>query len=758
MDKMDKMDKKKFVFKPHFHVETIDGEGVFLLTEEGHTVLTGKIYELVAPLINGKNNGEEIVDSLSEKLSPEKVYYALALLEKKGYIMDNYVCEFPGAAAFWTANGLDPEKAEHRLSTTPLSIASFGGIDVDLFTQALSSLGINPGHDTDFNVVLTDDYLRAGLSAYNLDALEKNKPWMLIKPVGQKIYLGPIFNPGNTGCWKCLETRHAQNREAEKFVMDKKGRKDPFFLNSGQTATLQVAFNMAATQIAKWIANGKSELEGKLLSLDTTTWQMEIHVLTQRPQCPACGDKEMFSRKNNSGPVLFKRDKVAFTADGGHRTMFPDETIQKYQHLVSPITGVVNLLERNPFVGSHVHVYLAGHNFAFGHDSLNSLKAGLRSMSVGKGMSKNQAMASGMCEAVERHSGVFEGYEPRQLSSFEALGEKAIHPNSCMLFSPLQYKDRNAINAGKSKFNHVPEPFEDLGLKMEWSPVWSLTHERVKYLPTQYLYYGYRYPDGTKNPDYFNACSNGSASGNTLEEAVLQGFFELVERDCVALWWYNMLKKPAVDIDSFEEPYFTELIQYYGSLNRSIWVLDITSDLAIPCFVAISKRTDQKEAHMIFGFGCHLDARSALQRAMTEMNQSLPQVIQLFDKNTPRDFGDDEAVTWWKTATCENQPYMAPDPGLPVKKKGNYPAIQFTDILDEILVCQTRVEKLGMEMLVLDQTRPDIGVNVAKVIVPGLRHFWARFAPGRLFEVPVQMGWQKTALKESQLNPIPMFF
>jgi len=42
-----------------------------------------------------------------------------------------------------------------------------------------------------------------------------------------------------------------------------------------------------------------------------------------------------------------------------------------------------------------------------------------------------------------------------------------------------------------------------------------------------------------------------------------------------------------------------------------------------------------------------------------------------------------------------------------------------------------------MEFLVLDQTRPDIALPVVKVIVPGLRHFWPRFGPGRLYEIPV---------------------
>ncbi len=53
-----------------------------------------------------------------------------------------------------------------------------------------------------------------------------------------------------------------------------------------------------------------------------------------------------------------------------------------------------------------------------------------------------------------------------------------------------------------------------------------------------------------------------------------------------------------------------------------------------------------------------------------------------------------------------------------------------------------------MEMLVLDQTRPDIGLRVAKVIVPGMRHMWKRLGTGRLYDVPVSMGWLKEALTE----------
>ena len=54
-------------------------------------------------------------------------------------------------------------------------------------------------------------------------------------------------------------------------------------------------------------------------------------------------------------------------------------------------------------------------------------------------------------------------------------------------------------------------------------------------------------------PLFARADSNGCAAGSVLEEAVLQGLLELIERDAVALWWYNRLRRPAVDLESADD-------------------------------------------------------------------------------------------------------------------------------------------------------------------------------------------------------------
>jgi ribosomal protein S12 methylthiotransferase accessory factor len=513
---------------------------------------------------------------------------------------------------------------------------------------------------------------------------------------------------------------------------------------------------MAATEVFKWIVQGENKrLEGVLVTHDTLSLETQNHILIKRPQCSSCG--EIVNGLNQKPlPIILGHRKKTFTADGGHRYFSPEETLRNYQHHISPLTGVVRGLgKRDRHSNGLTHTYVAGHHFTTMFDDLDALRQNLGGRSAGKGKTDQQAKVSALCEAIERYSGVFQGDEIRQKSSYQQLGDKAIHPNACMNFSQKQYNNCQEWNATCSSwFQKVPEPFDE-EREIEWTPVWSLTHEDFKYLPTAYCYYGYPKPS---KPDCW-ANSNGCAAGNTIEEAILQGFMELVERDCVALWWYNRLKKPRVDLDSFDEPYFQALKDYYQTLHRELWVLDITSDLNIPAFAAITRRTNRQEEDIILGYGAHFDPKLAIGRALTEVNQILPNVLSAHANGSTQypPSSDPLALKWWKTATLENQPYLIPDENVSPKGSGDYSQCWSDDLLDDVVLCQQIAEKNGMEMLVLDQTRPDIGLRVVKVIVPGMRHWWKRLGSGRLYEVPVKMGWLKEPLNETQLNPFPMW-
>src|SRR5688572_8570973 len=246
-------------FKAHFDVETVKGEGVFLLSEIGRSVLNGRLYETVSSLIDGHRSTDDIVQELQGQVSAAEVYYALAQLEQKGYLTDSDQSAGVNERAFWSIQDIAPQTAARFLAKTKVAVTSIGEVEAGPFLTLLQSVQVGVGADGKFGVVLTDDYLRTELRAYNNDALRKERPWILIKPAGSQILVGPVFHPGQAACWECLAQRMRANRSVEMFLQRKQKRDDVFPVpRAGTAATQQVAYGVAATEIAKWIVRSQN--------------------------------------------------------------------------------------------------------------------------------------------------------------------------------------------------------------------------------------------------------------------------------------------------------------------------------------------------------------------------------------------------------------------------------------------------------------------------------------------------------------------
>jgi oxazoline/thiazoline synthase len=768
-------------FKPCYSVSTIEPDQVFLLSERETVCLRDRFLYLVASLVDGDRSSDDILEAIQLKLLSAiqidqdtstffqealevsiKVQSALFQMEREGYLVEQDDLLPSNLITFCHHLNVNSNQAHQRLKSTKVAVKSFGSLAREDFIANLQSLHIKIANDesdserADLTVVLTDDYLHHNLDDFNQKSIQSQVPWMLVKPLGTMLWLGPLFDSQQTACWQCLASRLKDNRPVAGYVQRANNQSvAPIPPQEFLPSTVQIALGMAATEVFKWIVQGQNNrLKNTLITYDSLTLKSQEHSVVKRPQCPSCGQVRQGKERKPLPVVLGHRQKI-FTADGGHRFCSPQETLRQYQYHLSPLTGVVRELSKLP--GNYLnHTYIAKHHFLNVFDDLTSLYQNLGGKSAGKGRTDIQARASAFCEAIERYSGVFQGDEIVEKGSYQQMGDKAIHPNLCMNFSQMQYQNREEWNANCSGwFQKVPEPFDEERV-IEWTPVWSLTHQGFKYLPTAYCYYGY--PESSKLDCW--AGSNGCAAGNTLEEAILQGFMELVERDCVALWWYNRLKKPQVDLDSFDDPYFQMLKQYYQTeLNRELWVLDLTSDLSISTFAAISRSSNRLTEDIVLGFGAHFDPKIAISRALTEVNQILPSVLsaQKDGRTAYPPFTDSLATNWWKNATINNQPYLLPDDRVATRVQSDYPQLASDDFWEDIRCCQQIVEKHGMEILVLDQTRPDVGLRVAKVIIPGMRHWWRQLGAGRLYEVPVKMGWLKEPLMEDQLNPFPMW-
>ena len=332
-------------------------------------------------------------------------------------------------------------------------------------------------------------------------------------------------------------------------------------------------------------------------------------------------------------------------------------------------------------------------------ETVHELRAGLSGGSFGKGSTAEQGEASALMEAIERYSGIFQGDEIRAKRRFTDFPSgEAIPPNDVLLFSDAQLRQGRAPTpalgrAGRRSRRYSIDRPRSNGRR---SGLCATSASNI-FRPACCIFF-------TGAPRrHSHADSNGCAAGNTLEEAIVQGFLELVERDAYAIWWYNRLQRPEVDLGQFDDSYVRDLQNQLAETGRRLWVLDVTSDLGIPTFVAITHWMQNGRENIEFGSGAHFDARIALLRALTELNQFLS--LGLMGGGT----GEKSSLDGATPLRLQDHPYLTPS-GNPVVQPDSSSKFGHLDTREQVTACVALAKRAGLDFLVLDQTRPDIEV------------------------------------------------
>ena len=748
--------KQKFLrIKESWSLTTLEDRLAFLVSEgKGGIVNNVQSVALLEKIANGTVSREQLLQEAGRTGDWGQVYYALEQLEANGYITSDPAPFPPEQMAWWQELGYDPVLLKKKFTTHPLMIQGLGGVSLSAFRTVSEATGLRIAAEGKIGVVLTPDYLFPDLEFINREALEKGQVWLLVKLNGGQPLIGPLFGVGHEfPCWDCLRHRLELHNHQEKIfqALSESGDRLRKPLIQHPIAE-QIAMNMAVQELVKWIYEGKHDyLQNGLFSMNPRTWERTFHKLLKRPQCTSCGDPDI--RMQHPAPIELNSTSQNLTLIGGYRTVSPEETFERFKHHISSLTGVVPYVKPYyPLPGTPVFNFLSGKNMALRSNSMFWMNLHLRSANGGKGKSEIQAKTGALCESIERYCMT---YQDRTFGITGTLAEieNAIHPNDCQLYSEQQYKERTQLNAQATKFySLIPVPFNP-DLEMEWTPVYSLSQNTFKYLPSCFCFG--QYPNEDEAQQFAYPDSNGCAAGNTIEEAILQAMLELIERDAVAIWWYNRIPRPGVDLDSFANAYIDEVRAYYEEIGRSLYVLDLTTDLKVPVFVAISHKTNRNEKdRIIFGFGAHVDASIAIERSIIELNQMLPAGQPGNYKGPTR---DPILINWMEHISLKNQPYLFPKKGDESRQAEDYGELCPASLFDSVSYLIECVEQAGMEVLVHDLTQPDVELPVVRVLIPGIRHMWRRTAPGRLYEVPVKLGWLEQPLSEAELNPISVF-
>jgi YcaO-like protein with predicted kinase domain len=386
--------------------------------------------------------------------------------------------------------------------------------------------------------------------------------------------------------------------------------------------------------------------------------------------------------------------------EGTHRTVPPAETIARVQGMLRPmgITRVANVTGLD-CIGIPVTMVC---------------RPNARSLAVsqGKGVDLDSARASGIMEAIE-----------------------LFHAEHILL--PLKLASWNDL-----RFSHSVVPLDalprysvssfDPNQPMVWIEGRELTSGEALWLPYELVHTNFTLPL-PPGSGCFVMSSNGLASGNHPCEAIVHGLCELVERDAAAL--FALHPAPAqdrarVDLDSVTDPHCRSLIERCTRAGMALGVWDMTSDIRIPAFKCIVLERDAnpfRALGALEGMGCHPVREVALSRAITEAVQGRLVIIAgSRDDNGRSRYRDTMAAERASLArACLSRPSVR-----------RFTAVRshvYDSFEEDVGWIVGRLRKVGLQqVVVVDLTKPEFGIPVFRVVVPGLEtyHHVEGYLPG----------------------------
>jgi YcaO-like protein with predicted kinase domain len=217
--------------------------------------------------------------------------------------------------------------------------------------------------------------------------------------------------------------------------------------------------------------------------------------------------------------------------------------------------------------------------------------------------------------------------------------------------------------------------------------------------------------------------TNGLASGNTAEEAILHGLCELIERDALAIWEHSGPSAQAasrLELESIEGSIARDIVERFRSVDLSPIVWDATSDVGIATFrVALYDDTSDPVTRPLptsLGAGCHPDRTIALCRALTEAAQSRLTAIagSRDDLGRPRyrDTQSAQTLTSFRSAAHSNSGQ---------RQFNTVPTAMTESVGADLNRVVTQLQQASLtQILLADLSRQGLPVSVVRVIVPGL--------------------------------------
>ena len=372
---------------------------------------------------------------------------------------------------------------------------------------------------------------------------------------------------------------------------------------------------------------------------------------------------------------------------GTHRVIAPRETIEINQDKLKK-AGITRIADITDLDRIGLPIYTAIRPTA---------EEGAISIYGGKGISKDHAKASAMMEGFERYSAERQDSDETIIATPNEIGRYGdyIDPKSLNLPKDFEKKDISDIN-------------------LEWSKSKDIISGNEYYIPTNAIFHPYASDSNAES--LFKSNTNGLASGNILDEAILHGMLEVIERDAWSIFELTHKNYAQIDIESIESELIIDIIDKFESEGIKIKLMDFTADIKISTIAASADDTITKDAGLLtLGMGTHLDPEVAILRALTEVAQSRATQINGAREDTVRaDFAREAGYERMKRI---NKYYFKDE-----KEKISLSDIEnksTSSITKDIEIVKSELTANDIEkILYVDLTRPEIDVSVVRVVIP----------------------------------------
>jgi ribosomal protein S12 methylthiotransferase accessory factor len=582
--------------------------------------------------------------------------------------------------------------------------------------------------------------------------------------------IGPCVIPRQAGCTSCAELRKSgaisftADRELLRASLSQVHSPVTYqpWLSSFGLETLAL---LAAREVTTYLHDpAQLQTACALLTVSLSTLQCQRHSLLPSPACPDCGQQPA-DRAELAEIVLQARPKADAAT---YRIREPlagrARILATY---VDQCTGLVSslLTQQTRFLPT---------------TSTQLSTGGETTTGTGCTLSPDHSQLVSVLEVVERYAGLRpRGKRTAVRASYHQLlrdGQPTLDPGTLGLPALEQYEQQHDAHTCRRLRPYHPD------LVCHW--VWGYSFQRRSpvLVPEHCAYYGL--PANDENPVFVSEISNGCALGNCLEEAILHGMLEVVERDAFLLMWYARLQVPRLDPHSLTDPTARLLLEHleYHS-GYTIHIFHLALDHAVPCLclLGVDEQMREGKPKAIVAAGAHPRPEQALVKALREfaMFLAFPRVLDqqsraraqemLADAHLVRQM-EHHPLVYYLPEAFERLHFLYHTPRCQTFQEAFPEFYQGTgaperlDLRDDLEALIAYYLKRETDSIVVDQTAPEhrsCGLSCVKVLMPGMLPMTFgqqnRRITGfqRLRQLPWTLGYQDHPLTVGEINPYP---